>query len=242
MEVVDRLHARLRQALESRGGDPHEPFTVADLYQRLVPYRAVRDQLGLLELAPYEHALLRLLAGENGHLIVEDAGVVEDLRRELGEPNPILGVYRDYAHVEVRLARAGDAASHAPGSAGYVAPPLHTARNAPELATLPDAGTTPAPAAEAGASSGREPGEGVDADPRVEYGNEPGADLAAPSGASVTDGPCIRCRAPLPDVEGLRFCPACGADQQPPACDGCGSAMDPEWAFCVHCGRARAEN
>ncbi|MBA2671397.1 MAG: hypothetical protein H0U67_13580, partial [Gemmatimonadetes bacterium] len=103
MDVLDRLFARLQKALATRSGEADDPLTVADLYQRLIPYRSVRSELGLLELAPYEHALLRLLAGERGLLTIPEPGVVEEIRRELAEPNPILGVYRDYADTEVHL-------------------------------------------------------------------------------------------------------------------------------------------
>lgn len=103
-DLVDRLFERLRIALDrdpaaTRGRSP----TVGDVYQRLIPYRAVRGELGILELAEYEHALLRLLAGERGHLVIEGDVAREELQRELASPNPILGVYRDYSALGVRL-------------------------------------------------------------------------------------------------------------------------------------------
>ena len=98
--MIDRLFARLVDAARREGT---AQLTIADLYQRLVPYRAVRSELGILELAEYEHALLRLLAGEGGHLAIDSAEARDDLARELASPNQILGVYRDYPDVAVRL-------------------------------------------------------------------------------------------------------------------------------------------
>jgi hypothetical protein len=100
MDALDRLYRRVADVL-LRQPDAH--VTVGDLYQNLAPYRLVRAELGFTELAEYEHALLRLLAGERDYVIVERPEVQEELQRELKAPNPILGVYRDYAPVGVYL-------------------------------------------------------------------------------------------------------------------------------------------
>lgn len=98
MDPVDRLYWRLVEVLCKDGADPAaRPLTIAEVYQQLIPYRQVRSELGIHELAAYEHALLRLLAGERGHVLVNSAAVREELERELASPNPILGIYRDYA-------------------------------------------------------------------------------------------------------------------------------------------------
>lgn len=104
MDLLDRLHRKLREAAGRRYPAASVPaFTVAELYQNLIPYRAVRSELGILELAEYEHALLRLLAGERGYLRIEAPQVREELEKELASPSPILGIYRDYAAVRVEL-------------------------------------------------------------------------------------------------------------------------------------------
>ncbi|CAN5637886.1 hypothetical protein BH23GEM6_BH23GEM6_14400 [soil metagenome] len=203
MDVLERLHARLVQALASRGGDKLAPFTIAELYQQLIPYRAVRGELKLLELAPYEHALLRLLAGERGYLTIAQQGVVEELRRELQQRNPILGIYRDYAEISVFLSDTSTGSDDAESFLGdqFVAPPL-----------VPPASFSP-PLPEA------KPALITTADDPV-----PGK----PS--------CTGCRQILPEVDGLRFCPSCGADQNAPACAGCGASVALGWSFCVLCG------
>ena len=104
MDIVDLLYNQLTRAIE-RGypGGPERAPTIGDIYQHLIPYRSVRGELGIWELAEYEHALLRLLSGEHGHLAIERPEVRDELVRELASPNPILGIYRDYAPVTVRV-------------------------------------------------------------------------------------------------------------------------------------------
>ena len=104
MDALDRLFRRLVEKVrQERAGRAGEALTVAEIYQVLVPYRAVRAELELGALAEYEHALLRLLSGERGYAALERAQAREEIRRELLSPNPILGVYRDYAGEAVHL-------------------------------------------------------------------------------------------------------------------------------------------
>lgn len=58
----------------------------------------------------------------------------------------------------------------------------------------------------------------------------------APKGDVPTLYSCQACDAPLPDAEGVRFCPACGTDQAIPTCDGCGAELAEEWRYCAFCG------
>ncbi len=104
MDGLDRLYFRLVHTLRSQDPDgTARPITVADLYQHLIPFRGVRHELGFGELAEYERALLRLLAGERDYVKLEAPHVRAELRQELEAPSPILGVYRDYAAAELRL-------------------------------------------------------------------------------------------------------------------------------------------
>lgn len=47
---------------------------------------------------------------------------------------------------------------------------------------------------------------------------------------------CRMCHTALPDAEGVRFCPACGADQAIPTCEGCGAELAEGWRYCAFCG------
>ena len=57
--------------------------------------------------------------------------------------------------------------------------------------------------------------------------------------SAAASGPagCRRCAAPLPRVEGVRYCPACGADQLVPTCADCGAEVDEHWSYCGFCGK-----
>src|SRR5690606_3143731 len=112
MDLIDALSERLRAALP---GGSAAPFTIGDVYQRLIPYRAVRGDLGVIEFAAYEHALLPLLAGEGGDLELRDPRAREEFERELASVNPIVGIYRDYAEAELHLSGRPAPADVPPG-------------------------------------------------------------------------------------------------------------------------------
>ncbi|HEX2191501.1 MAG TPA: hypothetical protein VHG51_21495 [Longimicrobiaceae bacterium] len=137
MDPLDRLYWRLVEVLRRERPDTSWELTIAEVYQQLVPYRAVRGDLGFAELPEYEHALLRLLAGERGYLSLEIPEVQEEMQRELRASSPILGLYRDYAAVVARLnpapppraaAPAEDVTQDPPPPPPQPAPPARPAR------------------------------------------------------------------------------------------------------------------
>ena len=65
----------------------------------------------------------------------------------------------------------------------------------------------------------------------------PAAPETRTAGAAGAAAPCLRCAAPLPPVEGVRFCPACGADQIAPTCADCGAELIEGWRYCAFCGK-----
>lgn len=219
MDALDRLYHRLLDAYCREHGDALDhPITIAEIYQTLIPYRLVRGELGFGELAEYEHTLLRLLAGERDYLQIDLPQAREELRREIRSPNPILGVYRDYAAVDARLSPAGGSA---PAGSAASPPPA-----VPVAAALP----VPAPLAA--------PLESAPSHPAV----LPVSATAVPAPASA--GParpsaCRQCHHALPRDCDVRFCPFCGAGQQPVPCRECGTPVEPEWSFCIACGTAR---
>lgn len=108
MQDDDRLLSRFHDVLvdEIRTRRPElltEPFTVAEIYQTLIPYRTHRDRLGVEMNGDYEHVLLRLLAGEGGYLLVQSDTAREQMQSELERSNPNTGLFRDFAAVDVRL-------------------------------------------------------------------------------------------------------------------------------------------
>ena len=105
--VLERFHRALVEEIQTQRPEYLAgPFTVAEIYQNLVPYGTHRERIGVTMNGDYEDALLRLLAGEGGYLILESEPALRDLRAELETPNPNTGLYREYAAVDVRLNQA----------------------------------------------------------------------------------------------------------------------------------------
>jgi len=106
-DVLARFHGALVEEILARRPEYlHSPFTVAEIYQNLVPYSTHRDRIGVEMNGDYEDALLRLLAGEGGYLVLESPPALRALREELSSNNPNTGLYREYAAVDVRLNQA----------------------------------------------------------------------------------------------------------------------------------------
>jgi hypothetical protein len=222
MDLLDGLHERLMAAADTAAASGASgPFTIADVYQRLIPHRAVRGTAGMLELAEYEHALLRLLSGERHYLEVSDPAVKLEIQRELASLNPILGIYRDYSTAAVRLLRDASPATESPG---------HPAE--PVVASSPPTATpVPALAIAVQVPLAEGPVESEATGPR------PSSDPTAPRSPGEV---CPDCGRSLPVLDEIQFCPYCGATLTPKPCGHCGAAMEREWSFCVRCGTHRS--
>jgi hypothetical protein len=96
MDDLDRIFRRLIHNL--RASYPQlltTSFSAEELYQVIVPYRHNRQELGIDTNQDYEMALMRLLSGERGYLIV-DRDVREALTRELESSNPDSSLFRAF--------------------------------------------------------------------------------------------------------------------------------------------------
>jgi hypothetical protein len=103
-DLLERFHRVLvNEIREKRPDDLEAPFTVAEIYQNLVPYRTHRDAIGVEMNGDYEDTLLRLLAGEGDYLILESDVARREIRDELKSSNPNTGLFRDFAAADVRL-------------------------------------------------------------------------------------------------------------------------------------------
>ncbi len=103
-DTLNRFHRVLLQEIsESRPEYLGKPFTVAEIYQNLVPYRSHRDFIGVEMNGDYEDILLRLLAGEGDYLLLDSEVVRREIQQELESPNPNTGLFRDFAAADVRL-------------------------------------------------------------------------------------------------------------------------------------------
>lgn len=219
-DVLRSFHKVLVEEIRSKRPDYLTgPFTVAEIYQDLVPYPTHRDRIGVEMNGDYEDALIRLLAGEGGYLVLESEHALRELRSELQSKNPNTGVYREYAAVDVRL---NPDFSNGAGSARA------------EGESSGESGSR-----EHGAESGTSAAAGGNASMA---GAHVPAGSPGDSAASATEGTgeaCRWCRAPLPARDDLNFCPYCGTDVHAVPCAGCGEELEPEWRFCISCGTER---
>jgi len=97
------LEALVQQIAATRPEYLAGPFTVAEIYQDLVPYRSHRDLIGVEMNGDYEDALARLLSGEGDYLLLDSDVARRELQEELAGPNPNTALFREFAAVDVRL-------------------------------------------------------------------------------------------------------------------------------------------
>ena len=96
MDDLDRIYRRLTHNLRTKYPQLlSSSFSAEELYQVIVPYRHNRQELGIDTNQDYEMALMRLLSGERGYLVV-DRDVREALTRELESSNPDTSLFRAF--------------------------------------------------------------------------------------------------------------------------------------------------
>lgn len=231
--VVVRLHRCLVDALRRRGRPPGQaPIKVSEIYQELVPYREVRGVLGVNLNADYEHALMRLLAGEGRLLRLEPETAQQELRQEAEAPYPSVGLYRKFAAADAWIvADAPDVPDGAglpepvvvgqhPGAVPEQEPPVPRSRSA-AVQQSPGPAAEPAPAPLAARFGSR-----------VAAARDAGADRRVVARAAE----CAFCDQPLPVGRRVRYCPSCGSDQRLRPCPRCDEVLERTWRFCVNCG------
>lgn len=251
-EVLRRFHLALLR--EIRGSNPdylNSPFTVAEIYQNLVPYRTHRDELGVEMNADYEHALLRLLAGEGDYLTIESRSARQEIREELDSPNPNTGLYRDFAAADVRLnpekvdeglgedvtdeVASTDEPEKTNEPAESEEPEADSGEAEEEVVQVYDPvevseGTSTSSSAE-GSESGEDAVGGESEDSAEES-----VDVAEREDGVFTPDNCPWCREELPDRSTMKFCPFCGSDVRLRPCPDCGEELEIKWRFCIACG------
>lgn len=209
---VARLFRGLVTALNAR--DPQRltaGFQVAEIYQRLVPYRTHRDVLGFSSNQDYEAAVLGLLAGIGGYATLEPSDAQATLAAEAESPNPDPTLFREFAGARVRLS-AARVRTFLEGDRAYAPAP-------PE----------PPPSPEPPAAADTRP-------PVFELApTEPVAPAAPPV---VEPGTCPACAERLPTDRPVVFCPFCGRNVGVLTCVRCGDELDAAWRFCPRCGQA----
>jgi hypothetical protein len=132
MDDLDRIFRRLVQNLRGKYQQYlSTPFSTEELYQVIVPYRHNRQELGIDTNQDYEMALMRLLSGERGYLVV-DRDMREALTRELESSNPDTSLFRAFNDRSVTVSSDAmamlDPASRTSDDARMAAPPPPTPR------------------------------------------------------------------------------------------------------------------
>jgi hypothetical protein len=266
-DVLERfLEALVQQITATRPEYLTGPFTVAEIYQDLVPYRSYRNLIGVEMNGDYEDALLRMLSGEGGYLVLDSEVARREMQAELASPNPNTALFHQFAAVDVRLhpSRVPVGAATGPRvQAKASAADTNEAEVARTRADEPGAEVEAeveavGPSAEPVAANPGEAQPNWPSRPEPERSIEDGVvghikTASAPPLASVEagapDGPdsthaesadaitvCHWCREDLPARGSIHFCPFCGSDLHPSPCRECGEAMEARWQFCVSCG------
>lgn len=227
-EVVTRLYRCLAQELRARGHSADDALKVSDIYEELVPYQAVRTALGVDLNADYEHALLRLLAGERGLLRLESEEARDELRSEAEAPYPFVGLFRKFAACDVRVAPlAEDGAADADGTRANDTVPTPAPRR-----DQPGSGPDGVPL-RVGRRGGPMPARSPAAVHIVRDADQEGDPVERLTHAGVD---CIFCEEPLPAGRRVRFCPHCGGDQRLRPCPRCEAVLERGWRYCISCG------
>jgi predicted RNA-binding Zn-ribbon protein involved in translation (DUF1610 family) len=214
MDAVERMYRHLVRTVRSRFPQYlTQPFTVADLYQTVLPYRLHRRELGLETNEDYEITLTELLSGAREYLIVDEA-MRDALHAELATSNPDPTAFKQFATASVALSptalrglEAGPSEAATPLRPTLVPPPA--ARSAPRVSNATPAAPRP---------MARTP--------------------SAPRAVTPQNGErCTSCNAELPAGRPITFCPHCGHDLTTLNCQACGSELEVGWKFCPTCGR-----
>ena len=225
MDDLDRLFNYLVAHLQETAPDRlSKSWQVSELYQRLIPYRTHRRQLGFESIEDYEMAVLRLLAGERGYASLEPADAQEALAAEMAMAHPYPGSFREFAAATMildssavrRVSHSDDAYAPPPKPA----PPDTAPRSEPPPPTpvLPiDVGDTPAEM------------------PTTEVSGQERAIVFEPVPGTFA---CPHCARALPAEREAIFCPFCGAQLDVADCRTCGEPIAPGWSFCLACGAA----
>lgn len=206
--MTDDLHvlfARLARALHDAAPTRVvQPFEIAELSARWIPYASIRGELALPTIEEYELLLMRLVSGEGG-LVFADESLQDDLRRELASSNPDLSALRTYGSARITLAREAvrNALDLEPGSLPQ--PSVTEARpaarpRAPEQSPVGDPTATPPLPRTTPHLSCQFCGRNLPSDRPIAY--------CPYCGLNVTTQLCPGCSSEV--SPGWRFCVTCG--------------------------------
>lgn len=241
MTTLDPLFRLLVRLLSERQpARVHQPISINELMDSILPYRLVRRELSVDSAEDYETLILRLCAGE-GDFVQAEPATQAALGAELKKPLADLALLRVYGdtHVVLRtdpLLTAMDdrpEERYAPPGARTSPPP-----EAPEAAeTEPDTTAAPEPdTQEEEADDAWLPDPVFEANASVVTPRAPDVSDVPTAAADKTQVRCPFCGGLLPPRMAINFCPHCGMGQDVGTCRACGADMDVGWRYCVSCG------
>jgi hypothetical protein len=250
--TLERLIRQLVTVLESR--DPnglHRPVPIADLRQRVLPYRVHRPALGLSSNDDYELLVLRLVAEEDGWVRTFPPEAAERARRELGLAIPDLDLTETLGDATIQIGapalarlkaeaagRANEWATDPPAAA--VAPPPVPDEPAAAEPVAPASTPDPEPPLPPPAPPPPIPlFERLDAVDLVAATAEPVE--RAPIGPPAAQARCAGCGGQLPLGRSIVYCPHCGRQIGARRCVRCEALVEPGWRHCVMCGHGVLE-
>jgi hypothetical protein len=203
----------------------HRPVELADVAQKVVPYRTNRRALGLESNEDYDMVLLRLCAGEGGFVRTEPPEARGAFAAQASSLNPDLSILRDLGTTQLYLATEPLAYALGPEPGAAYAPPDEDELEDPLPIARPIAAPSP--------DSVRWPRSTIE--PVVVF--EPAADepdLVEEPGERT--GRCSYCGGALPTGRSVNFCPHCGESQSFTKCPACQAEVELGWKHCVTCG------
>ncbi len=234
LDDLDRLAFRLSRTVRTQF--PYlltQGFTLADLEERLLPYREVRREMADSGPDAFETTLLRLVAGERGYLQT-DQDLQEASRQALASPSPTLALVGEWATTSLHL---GDlSGADASGGSATGASRAHRAnpRSSPgagAIGSTPALDVFPAPAQDT-AHSPRSTAGGA------RSGSVGIVQRVTPArGSRAAHAHCRFCDCRLPVGRTVTYCPHCGMDLTKRHCQACSTELEAAWRYCVTCGR-----
>lgn len=223
----------------------HEPISINELMDTVLPYRLVRRELGVDTSEDYEALILRLCAGEGG-FVEADATTQAALQAEAAKPMSDLALLRVYGDTHVVLRHDPLIAARDDRPEERYAPPGHQAP-----ATAEELGAVDEEADEEEVPGVGEPETDTDdawlpdpvfeANARAIAEQKPDTPIAPAPPSRPSDPEKLQVRCPfcgglLPPRMMINFCPHCGMGQDVGTCRNCGADMDVGWRYCVSCG------
>lgn len=227
MDDIERMYRHLVRTIRANF-TPFltKPFEVGELYQTILPYRLHRRELGLDTNQDYEMAMLELLSGAGGYLVVDDK-MRDVLAAEQSAANPDPSIVRDFASAHIALApeplRRLEVEGRASGSQSTI----------PVTASMPRV---------SGGLAGLTASQSTRATMPTPSAGLPTEIVARRTARPITIAPtgenCPFCKGHLPAGRQISFCPHCGQDLTVVHCPACASELERGWKFCVTCGRS----